>query len=257
MSREVMATTTRKDEPGVRVARVALVVGSVMCLALTPPFAMAYYWAYGYSNGESPPGWLAGADWPTWISGPDWISTYKRHGVVFGLALFAVVAALAKFVAPHKVKSRRQRRAWWLIIGGLGAVATGSVLEYGIPEDVFDPSNGTDSHSNFSGSSSLRLAPSSSDSHSAGNRTPADSAQPPWPWPGPSELLAAPPSYCISPADRRPSCCWSPWPSACQADPGSTTHDGTSRGPGSRGARPAGLSIPKEYRRATDRSWPA
>jgi uncharacterized membrane protein len=29
-----------------------------------------------------------------------------------------------------------------LAVGGLGAVAAGSLSEYGIPEDLFDPSNG-------------------------------------------------------------------------------------------------------------------
>ncbi len=135
------AAESPKHEPRLRTARTALILAATVCLVLTPSFAMAYYRAYGYGIGESPPGWLEAVDWPTWISGPDRISTYNRLGVVFGFALLAVVVALARLVGL-KAQGRRQRRGWWLILGGLGAVAAGSLLEYGIPEDVFDPSNG-------------------------------------------------------------------------------------------------------------------
>ncbi len=94
------------------------------------------------SGGETPPGWLAGTDWPTWISGSSRVSTYKWHGVVFGLALVLVAGGLGRIVAGSKVQGRRQQRAWWLIVGGLGAVAVGSLLEYGISEDVLDAGYG-------------------------------------------------------------------------------------------------------------------
>jgi hypothetical protein len=122
-------------------ARVGVVLGGMVCLAITPAFASAYYVAYGRSEGESaPPDWLSSLDSPWFSAGP--IATYKRHGIVFGLALLVVVVSLALVVRPRHGKGRLEQRAWLMIIAGLGAVALGSLSEYGIPEDVVDPSNG-------------------------------------------------------------------------------------------------------------------
>ncbi len=110
---------------------------------VTPSFASAYYLAYGRGGGESPPpDWLAGIGWPSWFAGADAVSTYNSYGVVFGFALMTVVISLGVVVTAREGKGRWESRGWWLIIGGLSAVAVGSLMEYGIPEDVFDPGYG-------------------------------------------------------------------------------------------------------------------
>ena len=52
------------------------------------------------------------------------------------------MVSLGVVVRSRRGKGKWERRSWWLIVGGLGGVAVGSLSEYGIPEDVFDPSNG-------------------------------------------------------------------------------------------------------------------
>ena len=124
------------------VARVGLVVSGLVCLAVTPPFALAYQRAYGAGQGETVNGWIKQVEWPTWVSGLDAVSTYNRYGVVFGFALAVVVFCLVVVVRSRKGKGKWERRGWWVAVGGLGAVAIGSLSEYGIPEGVFDPGNG-------------------------------------------------------------------------------------------------------------------
>ena len=124
-------------------ARIGLVAGGLVCLAITPALASAYYFAYGRSEGEAPPpDWLDGIGWSSWFSGSGAISTYNKHGLVFGLALLVFVISLGVVVAPRRRRGRLERRAWWMIIVGLGAVSVGSLMSYGIPEDVFDSGNG-------------------------------------------------------------------------------------------------------------------
>jgi hypothetical protein len=98
--------------------------------------------AYGAREGETVNGWLTQVQWPSWVSGLDAVSTYNRYGVIFGLALSVVVFCLAVVVRSRRGKGKRERRGWWMTVGGLGAVAVGSLSEYGIPEAMFDPSNG-------------------------------------------------------------------------------------------------------------------
>jgi hypothetical protein len=124
------------------VARIGLVVAGLVCLAVTPQFALAFQRAYGAREGETVNGWIKQVDWPTWVSGLDAISTYKRYGVIFGFALAVVVISLAVVVRSRTGKGKWERRGWWVTVGGLGAVAVGSLSEYGIPEDLFDSSNG-------------------------------------------------------------------------------------------------------------------
>jgi hypothetical protein len=45
-------------------------------------------------------------------------------------------------VRSRKGKGKWERRGWRVSVGGLGAVAIGSLSEYGIPKDLFDPGNG-------------------------------------------------------------------------------------------------------------------
>jgi hypothetical protein len=39
-------------------------------------------------------------------------------------------------VRSRKGKGKWERRGWWIAVGGLGAVAIGSLSEYGISEDL-------------------------------------------------------------------------------------------------------------------------
>ena len=136
-------TQARQDRTvGVMAARIGLVVGGLVCLVLTPPFALAYQRAYGDRQGETTNAWIKQVEWPTWVSGLDPISTYNRYGVMFGFALAVVVACLVVVVRSRAGKGKWERRGWLLTVGGLGAVAAGSLSEYGIPEDLFDPGNG-------------------------------------------------------------------------------------------------------------------
>ena len=137
-----MSRTRDKQAAGVLVARIGLVAGGLVCLAVTPQFALAYFRAYGAREGETPNDWITQVEWPAWVSGLDAIATYKRYGIIFGFALAVVVFCLAVVVRSRKGKGKWERRGWWVSIGGLGAVAIGSLSEYGISEDLFDPSNG-------------------------------------------------------------------------------------------------------------------
>ena len=122
-----------------RLARIGLVVGGLACLLITPWFALAYFAAYGGTD-EIPPPWKDWVDWPVLISG-DAEAVYNRYGVIFGVGLLVVVVSLAGLVRRSTVKDSGIRRSWMLIVGGLGAVAFGSLLEYGFG-DYIDPSFG-------------------------------------------------------------------------------------------------------------------
>lgn len=137
-----MTQTREKQAVGVLAARVGLVVFGLVCLAVTPSFALAYQRAYGASEGETVNGWIKQVEWPTWVSGLDAISTYNRYGIIFGFALAVVVICLGVVVRSRTGRGKWERRGWWVAVGGLGAVAIGSLSEYGIPEDLFDPGNG-------------------------------------------------------------------------------------------------------------------
>jgi uncharacterized membrane protein len=137
-----MIQTSEKQAAGVLAARVGLVVGGLVCLAVTPQFALAYQRAYGAREGETVNYWIKQVEWPTWVSGLDAIATYKRYGIIFGFALAVVVFCLAVVVRSRTGKGKWERRGWRVAVGGLGAVAIGSLSEYGISEDLFDSSNG-------------------------------------------------------------------------------------------------------------------
>jgi hypothetical protein len=137
-----MTQKWKEQATGVLAARIGLVVGGFVCLAVTPQFALAYQRAYGNRQGETTNAWITQVEWPTWVSGLDAISTYNRYGIIFGFALAVLVFCLAVVVRSRIGKGKWERRGWWVAVGGLGAVAIGSLSEYGIPEDLFDPSNG-------------------------------------------------------------------------------------------------------------------
>ncbi len=100
-----------------------------------------FYPAYGSEFGEPLPPWSEFVDWPVLFPGSDPVDTYNRHGIVFASALLVVVLSLAvllRTIHPERVQTRR---SGWVIVGGLGAVAVGSFLEYGF-EKYLDASFG-------------------------------------------------------------------------------------------------------------------
>lgn len=109
--------------------RVGLVVGGVTCLLVTPFFALAYYPAFA-SFGEVPPPWAAWLTWPEIVTG-DPVMVYNTYGTVFGIALLVVVVSLASLVRDTTAPGSSVRRSWGVVVGGLAAVAVGSILEYG------------------------------------------------------------------------------------------------------------------------------
>jgi hypothetical protein len=123
----------------VTVERIGLVVGGLACLTVTPWFALAYFPAYGRFD-ESPPPWADWADWPNLISG-DPVDVYNRFGIIFGIGLLVVAGSLGLLARRSTVEGRGVRRAWMVVSGGFGAVAVGSLLEYGFGEFI-DPSLG-------------------------------------------------------------------------------------------------------------------
>ena len=53
-----MTQTREKQAAGVLAARFGMVVGGIVCLAVTPQFALAYFRAYGAAEGEIANGWI-------------------------------------------------------------------------------------------------------------------------------------------------------------------------------------------------------
>jgi hypothetical protein len=109
--------------------RTGLVVGGAACLLVTPFLALAYYPAFG-SAGEAPPPW---ADWVAWpeLVGGDAVAAYNAYGTVFGVALLVVTVSLASLIRASTTPGSSVRSSWNIVAGGLGAVAIGSILEYG------------------------------------------------------------------------------------------------------------------------------
>jgi len=120
--------------------RAGLVVGGLVCLVVTPWFALAFFPAYG-ASGEVPPPWAEWIDWPTLISGSTAVDTYNRYGVIFGVSLVVVALSLAVLARRSTDSGSGVRRSWNVIAAGLGAVAVGSLVEYGFGS-VVDASYG-------------------------------------------------------------------------------------------------------------------
>jgi len=114
----------------VGVARTGLVVGGLVGLVITPAFSLAYFAAHEPFG--SPPGWLESVDLSLVGAGGGSVAIYERHGIAYGLALLVVVVSLVVVVRTQVGMGRRQRRAWIVIVSGLGAVTAGTIGEYGV-----------------------------------------------------------------------------------------------------------------------------
>lgn len=117
-----------------RVGRTSLVSGGLLGLVLTPPFALSYFLAYGH--GERPPPWLDALREPLddlGLIGVDRVASYHRYGLAYGLALLLVLVGL--IILTRQAPSRPERVAWAVVDFGLGVVAVGTLMDYGLPYD--------------------------------------------------------------------------------------------------------------------------
>lgn len=120
-------------------ARAGLVFGGVLGLLVTPSFALSFYPAYGSEFGEEPRGWLEALNDPLTdlgLLGGDPVAAYTRHGKVFGVALLAVVVSMVVLLrSTRSGMGSRERRAWYVTLGGLGLATLGTFGDYALPQD--------------------------------------------------------------------------------------------------------------------------
>lgn len=118
--------------------RLALTLGGLLALFLTPAFSLSYFLSFGVEYDESPPGWLAQLQEPLLDAGllEPAGSTYSLYGRLY---LGACVLALAGLVGLLRREwsqfTPRLRRAWAVLLIGLGLVTLGILGEYGATTD--------------------------------------------------------------------------------------------------------------------------
>jgi hypothetical protein len=120
-------------------ARLALLLGGSVAVLITPAFALSYFLAYGVP-GESPPDWLAQLEEP--LTGAGLLqggsaAAYDRYGQLYLVATVLAVAGLAALLLRRRPgASPGVRRAWAVLVAGLGLVELGILGDYAIPNDV-------------------------------------------------------------------------------------------------------------------------
>jgi hypothetical protein len=128
-----------------RIARGGLIVGGLLALLVTPPFALAYLPAYGTQNGEAASPWLNPLREPlqeVGLFGGDPVATYTRYGKAFGAALLLVTVSLAIVVRSRHRKGPQQTRAWVVLMTGLGVLTLGTCGDYALEQGSFWAGNG-------------------------------------------------------------------------------------------------------------------
>ena len=112
-------------------ARLGVVFGALVGLALTLPFALAFQEAYG-SGGTA--GLVPGGVSPWLLEhgllGGDSKAIYDRYGVAYLAALGLVTASLFVLVRPIRDRSRR------VVFIGLVVLCVGIFADYAVPNDV-------------------------------------------------------------------------------------------------------------------------
>lgn len=119
-------------------ARLALAGGGVAAVLLTPVFALSYFLAYGLPQ-ESPPGWLAQLREPLTDAGLLDGSTvvYDRYGLFYGAAWILALAGLVGLLGPQwRTLTPRLRRAWTVVVTGLGVAGVGIFGDYAPVSDI-------------------------------------------------------------------------------------------------------------------------
>jgi hypothetical protein len=116
-----------------------MVVGALVVLLITPPFALSYFSAYGMP-GESPVPWLAALRDPlaeAGLLGGRPARTYDRYGVLYLAAWVLTLSGLAGLVRGRWQRiGQRLRHAWMGVLGTLSVVALGIMGDYAVPDDV-------------------------------------------------------------------------------------------------------------------------
>ena len=120
-------------------ARLALTLGGAAAVLLTPAFALSYFSAYGQPS-ELPPGWLAELRGPLTAAGlleAGSTSVYDRYGLLYCAAWGVGLAGLVGFLRRDwPALSVRRRRAWVVVVTGLGVVAVGIFGDYAPVGDI-------------------------------------------------------------------------------------------------------------------------
>ena len=111
-------------------ARLGVVFGALVGLALTIPFALAFQEAYG-SGGT--PGLVPGGVSP-WLHeqgllGGDSKAVYARYGVAYLVALGLVTASLFVLARPFREHMR-------VVLAGLVVLCVGIFGDYAVPSDI-------------------------------------------------------------------------------------------------------------------------
>lgn len=118
--------------------RIALVVGGFLALITTPAFALSYFLSFGGAEGESPPGWLAPLRGPLLdlglLQSPGSSAAFDLYGLYGKLYFVAWVMALAGLWGLLRGEwsgfGPRLRRAWTILLAGLGMAAAGILGDY-------------------------------------------------------------------------------------------------------------------------------
>lgn len=119
-------------------SRLALTVGGLTAVLLTPVFALSYFLAYGLPQ-EAPPGWLAHLQEPLTNAGllDGSTAAYDRYGLFYCAAWILALAGLGGLLRPvWGTFTARLRRAWVVVITGLGVVAVGVFGDYAPASDL-------------------------------------------------------------------------------------------------------------------------
>ena len=111
-------------------ARLGVVVGAFVGLALTLPLALAFQEAYG-SGGAAGlvPGGVSPWLFEHGLLGGDSKAIYDRYGVAYGIALALVTASL--FVLAWPIRGGRR-----VILVGLVVLCVGILGDYAVPNDI-------------------------------------------------------------------------------------------------------------------------
>ena len=111
-------------------ARLGVVFGALVGLALTLPFALAFQEAYGSGEAQGlVPGGVSPWLFEHGLLGGDAKAVYDRYGVAYFVALGLVTASLFALARP----SRGGRR---VVLVGLVVLCVGILGDYAVPNDV-------------------------------------------------------------------------------------------------------------------------
>jgi len=129
----------------VAAARGGLILGGLLGLVITPPFALAYVAAYGASNGETLPPWLESLEEPLTDLGTlhgNAVAVYTRYGKAYGLALLLVTVSLIIVVRNRRRRGPRESRAWLVVVVGCAMLTLGTFGDYALEQGSFWAGNG-------------------------------------------------------------------------------------------------------------------